>query len=362
MYKKQIDEWIEEGVIVKYSSEFVSLLVIVRKCSGDIRLCVDYRKLNKKTIKDAYPIPRIDDSLDALYIAKYCSCIDIKSAYNQIRVDKLDQQKTAFSSPGGLYEFTCMPFGLINAPATFQRMMSNLFRDQMFESVVCYLNDVLVFSPDSIIAYRTSKALDKLEGAGLKLNIKKCKFCIEQVVFLGYNISNKAISTITEKTKAIVEWEKPKNLKELRSFLGVCSYYRRFIKGFAKIVSPLNELNRINKSVGEKRVSRFRSKHVLIGWNKECDQAMKALKDKLMSAPILGIEKYDIPFTVETDASDRGLGAVLSQEINGKNVVIAYASKSLNKGERNEVNYSGNKLEFVAVLWAISDKFRHFLL
>ena len=121
-------------------------------------------------------------------------------------------------------------------------------------------------------------------------------------------------------------------------------------------------MNRINKSVGEKRVSRFRSKHVLIGWNKECDQAMKALKDKLMSAPILGIEKYDIPFTVETDASDRGLGAVLSQEINGKNVVIAYASKSLNKGERNEVNYSGNKLEFVAVLWAISDKFRHFLL
>ena len=110
MYKKQIDEWIEEGVIVKYSSEFVSLLVIVRKCSGDIRLCVDYRKLNKKTIKDAYPIPRIDDSLDALYIAKYCSCIDLKSAYNQIRVDKLDQQKTAFSSPGGLYEFTCMPF------------------------------------------------------------------------------------------------------------------------------------------------------------------------------------------------------------------------------------------------------------
>ena len=361
--KKQIDEWIEEGVVVKSSSEFVSPLVIVRKSSGEIRLCVDYRKLNKKTIKDAYPIPRIDDSLEALGSAKYFSCIDLKSAYNQIRVDKSDQHKTAFSSPWGLYEFTRMPFGLINAPATFQRMMSNLFRDEMFESVVCYLDDVLVFSPtvESHIEH-LKLVLGKLEGAGLKLNIKKCKFCIEQVVFLGYNISNKGISTIKEKTKAIVEWEKPTNLKELRSFLGVCSYYRRFIKGFAKIVSPLNELNRIDKSVGEKRVSRFRSKKVLIGWNKECDQAMEALKDKLVSAPILGIAKYDRPFTVETDASDRGLGAVLSQEIDGKRVVIAYASKSLNKGERNEANYSAKKLEFLAVVWAISDKFRHYLL
>ena len=146
-----------------------------------------------------------------------------------------------------------MPFGLINAPATFQRMMSNLFRDEMFESVVCYLDDVLVFSPtvESHIEH-LKLVLGKLEGAGLKLNIKKCTFCIEQVVFLGYNISNKGISTIKEKTKAIVEWEKPKNVKELRSFLGVCSYYRRFIKGFAKIVAPLNELNRIDKSVGEK--------------------------------------------------------------------------------------------------------------
>ena len=335
--KSKIDEWIEEGVIVRSLSEYASPLVVVSKGEDDIRLCVDYRRLNKKTIKDAYPIPRIDDSLESLGSAKYLSCIDLKSAYNQIRVDKLDQHKTAFSSLWGLYEFTRMPFGLINASATFQRMMSQLVRDQMFDSVVCYLDDVLVLSPtvESHIDH-LKLVLGKLEGAGLKLNIKKCQFCIMEVVFIGYNISEKGIGTVKGKTDAIVKWKKPNNLKELRSFLGVCSYYRKFIKGFAEIVAPLNELNRIDNSLGEKRLGKFRSKNVKIGWNSKCEEAMSILKDRLTSAPILGIAKFNVPLILETDASNIGLGAVLSQEINGKKVVIAYASKSLNKGERNE--------------------------
>ena len=202
-----------------------------------------------------------------------------------------------------------MPFGLINAPATFQRMMSQLFRDQMFDSVVCYLDDVLVFSPtvESHIDH-LKIVLGKLEGAGLKLNIKKCQFCIREVVFLGFNISEKGIGTVKGKTDAIVKWKNPNNL--------ILS--RKCIKGFAEIVAPLNELNRIDTSLGEKRVDKCRSKNVKIGWNSKCEKAMSILKDRLTSAPILGIAKFKLPFIVETDASNIGLGAVLSQEINGK--------------------------------------------
>ena len=178
---------------------------------------------------------------------------------------------------------------------------------------------MLVFSPTVESHIEQLKlVLSKLKGAGLKLNIKKCKFCIMEIVFLGFNISEKGIGTVKGKTDPIVKWKKPNNRKELSSFLGVCSYYRKFIKGFAEIVSPLNELNRIDNSLVEKRVGKFKSKNVKICWNSKCEEAMIILKDRLTSAPILGIAKNNIPFILETDASNIGLGAVLSQDINGK--------------------------------------------
>ena len=143
--KNQIDEWYQEGIIVKSNSEYASPLVVIKKGNNELRLCVDYRNLNKKTVRDAYPIPRIDDSLEALKGAKICSCFDLKSAYNQINVNKSDQHKTAFNSPWGLYEFTRMPFGLVYAPATFQKIMSNILRDEIFKYVICYLDDILVY-------------------------------------------------------------------------------------------------------------------------------------------------------------------------------------------------------------------------
>ena len=335
--KNQIDEWYQEGIIVKSNSEYASPLVVIKKGNNELRLCVDYRNLNKKTVRDAYPIPRIDDSLEALKGAKIFSCFDLKSAYNQIKVNKSDQHKTAFSSPSGLYEFTRMPFGLVNAPATFQRIMSNIFRDEIFKYVVCYLDDILVYSKswsDHIKHVRV--VMGKLAEVGFRLNMKKCKLGLNEVTFLGMNISEKGMGTNVEKTRAIKNWPRPVNLRDLRSFLGVGSYYMKFIKGYAEMVAPLTKL--IRTGIEEGKVSRRRSKRVGISWNGECEEAMIKLKDRISNAPVLSLPIYGEPFIVETDASNKGLGAVLSQRIEGKIRVIAFASRALSTGERVEAN------------------------
>ena len=194
------------GVIVKSNSEYASPLVVVKKGTGEIRLCVDYRQLNNKTIKDAYPIPRIDDSLEALGGAKVFSSFDLKSAYHQIKIVKEDQFKTAFSSPWGLYEFTRMPFGLTNAPATFQRVISNLFRSEMYKFVVCYLDDILVYSKTwKEHLGHIEVVMMRLEEAGFQLNTGKCRLFINEIHFLGFKISDKGIGTIPDKIKTIIE-------------------------------------------------------------------------------------------------------------------------------------------------------------
>ena len=241
----QIEEWCRDGVIVKSKSAYASPLVVVKKSKGDLRLCVDYRKLYAKTVRDAYPIPRVDDSLESLEGANICSCFDLKSAYTQVRLDVKHQHKTAFSSPWGLYEFTRMPFGLVNAPATFQRIMSNLFREEIFKFMVCYLDDVVVYSKTyEEHVEHVEIILKRLEKVGLRLNSSKCKLFMREITFLGMNISENGIRTNQEKTRAISEWPRPRNLKELRSFLGVGSYYRKFIKGYSTLVSPLTLLTK----------------------------------------------------------------------------------------------------------------------
>ena len=301
--------------------------------------------------------------MDIVAGKKYYTSLDLKSAYNQIPVVREDQHKTAFISPLGLYQFVRMPFGLINAPATFQRIMINLFRDNKFENVVCYLDDIVIFSDNVDQHVETiDRVLSKLEEVGLKLNVDKCKFFKSKILFLGHKVSERGLEADDEKLKAVRDWPTPKSLREVRTLLGFCSYYRKFVKGFSGIVAPLNKLIvEVNEKEG-KPVSRRRSKGVNVEWNTECDQAFTKLKTALCSSPILVVPNWDEKFIVETDASASGLGAVLSQIV-GKyeKRVVAYASRSLRRGEQNKSNYSSKKLEFLAVVWAITEKFSYYL-
>ena len=256
---EQVREHLEklkaDGVIEESESDYCSPMVIVKKKNGEMRICIDYRLLNKKTVRDAYPMMRLDDLLDTVSGYKYYSSLDLKYAYNQINVVSENLHKTAFTSPLGLYQFVRMPFGLVNTPATFQRIMSRVFREKMFKSVVCYLDDILIFS-NTIEEHMNmiEKVLERLRNVGLQLNIKKCSFIKKKVILLGHRISAEGLGTDPEKISAIKTWEKPITVKDLRMFLGFCTYYRTFLR--VTMTEPLNKLNmQINKKEG-KPVSR----------------------------------------------------------------------------------------------------------
>ena len=360
--KEHLDGLLKDGVIEPSESNYCSPMVIVKKKSGDIRLCIDYRKLNSKTIRDTYPLRRVDDLLDIVAGKRYYTSLDLKSAYNQIPVVSEDQHKTAFISPLGLYQFVRMPFGLINAPATFQRIMVNLFRESSFKNIICYLDDIVIFS-DNVDQHLDTieRVLSRLEDVGLKLNIEKCNFFSSEILFLGHTVSIRGVETDSDKIKAVRDWPVPKSLREVRTLLGFFSYYQKFVKGFSKIVSPLNKLIvEVNMREG-KPVSRRRSKGVMVEWNSECDQAFSTLKTALCSSPVLVVPNWDNGFIVETDASASGLGAVLSQLVGHEKRVVAYASRSLRRGEQNKANFSSKKLELLAVVWAITEKFSYYL-
>ncbi len=339
----------KSGVIRPSTSPYASPIVLVRKKDGTMRMCVDYRRLNSKMVRDAYPLPRIEESLDALGGAKYFSCLDLTSGYLQVKVAEQDQPKTAFTTPMGLFEYTRMPFGLMNAPATFQRLMTTVLGDLNFTSVLLYLDDIVVFSStvDEHIQ-RLQCVFSRLQEHGLKLKPAKCHLLKESVQYLGHIVSAEGIATDPEKTSAVKKWPVPRCKKEVRSFLGFTGYYRRFIHNYSKIASPLFAL------IGGKRGV----KDPPFSWSDECQAAFDHLKKRLTTTPILGYADYSLPFTVMTDASREGLGAVLSQLQEGKERVIAYASRTLSAPE---AKYPAHKLEFKALHWAITDKFKDYL-
>uniref|UniRef100_A0A8C2AXX8 Gypsy retrotransposon integrase-like protein 1 n=2 Tax=Cyprinus carpio TaxID=7962 RepID=A0A8C2AXX8_CYPCA len=358
--KEHISGLLRKGVIQESSSSFASPIVLVRKADGSLRLCVDYRRLNSKTKRDAFPLPRIDESLDALGGAQVFSTIDLASGYHQVAVHEKDRPKTAFTTPFGLYEFRRMPFGLCNAPATFQRLMQAIMSDLVFQIVLIYLDDLLVYSStfhEHLVRLET--VFKRLRETGLKVKIEKCHFLQAEVRFLGHQVSAQGVSTDPDKISAVREWPVPSTLKELRSFLGFCSYYRRFIEGFSQIAGPLHD--RVNMCLREtspiKAAQVFKS-----SWSSQCQTAFECLKDKLTSAPTLGYADFTLPFVIETDASNLGLGAVLYQHQKGKKTVIAYASRRLRGAEKNDQNYSSMKLELLALKWAVTEKFRSYLL
>lgn len=361
--RTHLEDLMSKGFITYSTSNYSSPIVVVRKKSGKIRLCCDYRALNAKSLKDAHSLPRIQESLDSLSGAVWFVCLDLRSAYNQVKMADEDKHLTAFTTPFGLYEWTRMSFGLCNAPATFQRLMNQVFRKELFQIMLCYLDDILIHGKTiSETLDRLDVVLGRLAENGLKLEIEKCSFFRKEVTYLGHKISAEGIEPDPEKIQVIKDWQVPKTLKELRSYLGFSSYLRRFMPNFTQRARKLHQLVTQMNSLHPKRKGKTPAVPIGKLWSEEHQKAFEDLKVGLTTAPVLGYPQYDLPFTLETDSSDYGLGAVLSQVQCGRKRIIAYASRGLRKGEANKSNYSSKKLELLALKWAVTDKFRDYLL
>jgi hypothetical protein len=314
-----------------------------------------------KTIPDAYPLPRILETFDLLSGSTLFSTLDLASGYYQIAMNPADQEKTAFTTPFGLYEYTRMPFGLSGAPATFQRVMNGIFSEFLFDWLLIYFDDLLIHSTTFEEHLRQlDKVLQRLEETGLKVNLEKCQMFQEQVSYLGHTISAKGVSCQEDKVSAVQSWPTPQTAKELRSFLGFAGYYRRFVRNYAQIAGPLHSIvNQASSSQKGKKATNSIS-HL---WGDDQEKAFTTLKQQLIGAEVLAFADLTKPFILETDASHQGLGAVLSQrQPDGRIRPVAYASRRLRPPERVETNYSSFKLELLALKWAVCEKFREYLL
>jgi len=345
--KEEVQRMIEDmrrtDVIEESSSPWASPIVLVKKKDGSTRFCVDYRKLNDVTRKDCYPLPRIDDTLDALSGNKWFTTLDLKSGYWQVEISPQDREKTAFTAGQGLWQFKVMPFGLCNAPATFERLMETVLRGLSYEACLVYLDDIIIIGRTFEEHLKSIRSVFmKLKEANLKLSPKKCKFFQKEVSYLGHIISAEGVKTDPEKVTAVREWPRPQTVHELRSFLGLCSYYRRFVKNFSAIARPLHRLTEAKRP---------------FVWTDDCEKAFKCLKELLTSTPILAYPRPDKQFILDTDASNDGIGAVLSQNTDGNEHVIAYFSKNLGKPDRN---YCVTRKELLAIVKAV-EHFHHYL-
>ena len=342
--KAAIDQLKKKGVIQESNSPWASAIVLVKKKNGQVRPCVDYRILNKATLKDAYPLPRTQDCLDALSGAAYFTTLDMTSGYHQVPIRKEDIHKTAFVTRHGFYEFKTMPFGLTNAPATFQRLMELALLGLQWTDCLIYLDDVIIFGTTfEEHAMRVSNVLERIEKANLKLKVEKCDLFQEEVEFLGHMVSKEGVKPSPNNIAKVIQWKEPETVTEVRQFLGLCSYYRRFVKGFSSIARPLTELTK---------------KDVELVWNTSCQEAFDKLKGHLTGAEVMSYPTESGEYILDTDASDFGIGAVLSQVQEGRERVVSYASRAISKSEKN---YCVTDKELLAVKYFI-EYFRYYLL
>ena len=367
--RKHLNDLKEAGIISESRSLYASPIVVVRKKNGTIRMCVDYRTLNRRTIPDQYTVPRVEDALTCLSGSKWFSVLDLRSGYYQIPLSAADKEKTAFTCPAGFYQFERMPQGLCGAPATFQRVMERTVGDMNLLEVLVYLDDVIVFGRTlEEHEQRLLKVLDRLKEEGLRLSLDKCQFCSPSVTYLGHVVSSNGIATDPSKVEAVKSWPRPENITALRSFLGFCGYYRRFVKDFSKVCYPLNQLLQgclVPGRQGKKTKTDMETKEWYhpsqpfgARWDEDCEKAFETLKQSLTEAPVLAIADPKLPYVLHVDASREGLGGVLYQDQGEGLRPVAFVSRSLSPSEKM---YPTHKLEFLALKWAVTTKLHDYL-
>ena len=348
--RRHVHEMELQRIIERSQSPWSSPVLLVKKKDDTWRFCVDYRKLNAVTVKDVYPLPRIEDALSRLQGAKVFSSLDLQSGYWQVPVAEEDKEKTAFITEEGLWQFRVMPFGLCNAPGTFQRMMDTVLGDERFTSCLVYLDDIIVYGRSyEEHQERLALVLRYIDAVGLKIKLKKCTFGQKRLSVLGHVVSAQGVEPDPEKIKAVAEFPLPPmnatekvQKKHIMSYLGLCSYYRRFVPKFADMARPLHQLTKKDQP---------------FEWSEAANASFEQLRAALLQATVLAYPEPEQPMEIHPDASDYGLGAVLVQTRGGVQYPIAYASRLMNKCERN---YSVTEKECLALVWSLQ-KFRQYV-
>ena len=364
--RKCLDNWLKQGIIHPSKSPYVSQVVIVCKKTGKICLCVNFRKLNAISIRDSFPLPHVEEALQAVQATVWFSSFDPAQGYLQMAMEEEDIEKTVFrTGSSGLYEFTRMPFGLTHMGASFCRLMEMCIGDQQYVTLLFYLDDICIFTETADQRLdRIELMFSHLKEFNLKIKPKKSHFFQTSVTFLGHILSANGVSPNPEKVTKIKDWPTPKTPKEVHSFVGLASYYHRFIPNFAKWAGPLHALivpasfkQKIRK--GEMKKSNLPE----FQWTPACQEGFEQLKKALTETPVLAYLDYSKQFILETDASLKGLGTVLSQKGDDNEIcVIAYASQSLRPSEKSMRDYSSAKIKLMALKWRVCDKFKDYLL
>ena len=342
--RHQIQEMLAYGAIRPSQSPWASPVVLVGKKDGETRFCVDYRKLNDVTVKDAHPLPRIADMLESLRGSRYFTILDAAKGYWQIPVAPDSIEKTAFSCPEGLFEFTVMPFGLCNAPATYQRAMQQVLAGLIGQGCLVYIDDILIYSRTFAEHLRMlTTVLERCHASGILLKAEKCRFAQAETEYLGHVISEAGVKPDPKKLDKLRHYPMPTDQRAVRAFLGLASYYRKFVKDFARIATPLYELTK---------------ERVTFEWTDQCRGAFEQLKQALTANVQLSFPDFDSPFVIDCDASDIGMGAVLSQRIDGRETPIALESRKFTDAEKK---WHIREKEALAILYGLT-KFRRFVL